>query len=100
MATIIQALQNVLNNLDDQLFMDVKRIHIKEALQSLVLDYIYNHPLYRSLNFYGGTCLHIIYNLNRLSEDIDLLKIGVLGPQGCVMGTGGCKDQAACHGKF
>ncbi len=24
------------------------------------------------LNFYGGTCLHVIYALNRLSEDIDL----------------------------
>jgi predicted nucleotidyltransferase component of viral defense system len=72
MATIIQALQNVLSNLDDQLANETKRIHLKEALQSLVLDYIYNHPLYRGLNFYGGTCLHIIYELNRLSEDIDL----------------------------
>ncbi len=27
---------------------------------------------YRDLNFYGGTCLHILYGLNRLSEDIDL----------------------------
>ena len=72
MATIVQTLQNVLNTLDDQLANETKRIHLKEALQSLVLDYIYNHPLYRGLNFYGGTCLHIIYNLNRLSEDIDL----------------------------
>ena len=45
---------------------------LKPAFQSLVLDYIYNHAHYRNLNFYGGTCLHIIYNLNRLSEDIDL----------------------------
>jgi predicted nucleotidyltransferase component of viral defense system len=72
MATIIQTLQNVLNNLDDPLANETKRIHLKEALQSLVLDYIYNHPHYRGLNFYGGTCLHILYNLNRLSEDIDL----------------------------
>lgn len=72
MATIIQTLQNTLNALDYELANETKRIHLKEALQSLVLDYIYNHPHYRSLNFYGGTCLHIIYNLNRLSEDIDL----------------------------
>jgi predicted nucleotidyltransferase component of viral defense system len=71
MATIIQTLQNVLNNLDFQLANETKRNHLKQALQSLVLDYIYNHSLYRGLNFYGGTCLHIIYNLNRLSEDID-----------------------------
>jgi predicted nucleotidyltransferase component of viral defense system len=51
---------------------ETKRIHLKKALQSLVLDFIYNHPLYRGLNFYGGTCLHVIYGLNRLSEDIDL----------------------------
>jgi predicted nucleotidyltransferase component of viral defense system len=72
MATIIQTLQNTLTTLDHQLANEIKRNHLKEALQSLVLDYIYNHPHYRSLNFYGGTCLHIIYNLNRLSEDIDL----------------------------
>ncbi len=51
---------------------EIKRVHLKEALQFLVLDYIYNHPLYRGLNFYGGTCLHVVYGLNRLSEDIDL----------------------------
>jgi predicted nucleotidyltransferase component of viral defense system len=72
MATIIQTLQKVLNNLEFQLANETKRIHLKQALQSLVLDYIYNHSLYRGMNFYGGTCLHIIYNLNRLSEDIDL----------------------------
>jgi predicted nucleotidyltransferase component of viral defense system len=72
MATIIQTLQNYLNTLDDQLANETKRIYLKQALQSLVLDYIYNHSLYRGLNFYGGTCLHIIYSLNRLSEDIDL----------------------------
>ena len=72
MATIIQILQNTLNSLEPTLANQTKRIRLKEALQSLVLDFIYNHPLYRGLNFYGGTCLHVIYNLNRLSEDIDL----------------------------
>ena len=72
MVTIIQTLQNTLNTFDHKLANETKRIHLKGALQSLVLDYIYNHPHYRDLNFYGGTCLHIIYNLNRLSEDIDL----------------------------
>lgn len=72
MATVIQILQNTLTSIDPLLANETKRIHLKEALQSLVLDYIYNHHLYRGLNFYGGTCLHIIYDLNRLSEDIDL----------------------------
>jgi len=72
MATIIQMLQNTLTSIDPLLANEIKRIHLKESLQSIVLDYIYNHPIYRGLNFYGGTCLHVIYNLNRLSEDIDL----------------------------
>lgn len=72
MATIIQILQNALTSVDPLLANETKRIYLKEALQALVLDYIYNHPLYRGLNFYGGTCLHVIYGLNRLSEDIDL----------------------------
>jgi predicted nucleotidyltransferase component of viral defense system len=72
MATINQILQNALNSIDPQLANEIKRIHLKEVLQSLVLDYVYNHSKYRKLNFYGGTCLHVLYDLNRLSEDIDL----------------------------
>jgi predicted nucleotidyltransferase component of viral defense system len=41
------------------------------VLQAYVLDYLYNHTIYRHLNFYGGTCLHVVYNLNRLSEGLD-----------------------------
>ncbi|MBN1316629.1 MAG: nucleotidyl transferase AbiEii/AbiGii toxin family protein [Anaerolineales bacterium] len=72
MATIIQILQNALTSVDPLLANETKRIYLKETLQALVLDYIYNHALYRKLNFCGGTCLHVIYGLNRLSEDIDL----------------------------
>jgi predicted nucleotidyltransferase component of viral defense system len=72
MATIIQILENTLTSLNPLSSSETKRIRLKESLQSLVLEYIYNHPNYRGLNFYGGTCLHVIYNLNRLSEDIDL----------------------------
>jgi predicted nucleotidyltransferase component of viral defense system len=53
------------------LALETKRIILKEVLQSHVLDYVYNHPRYRRLNFYGGTCLHVVYGLNRLSEDLD-----------------------------
>ena len=71
MATLVQTLQNILANKDPFLAVEMKRILLKEALQAYVLDYIYNHPDYRSLNFYGGTCLHVVYGLNRLSEDLD-----------------------------
>ena len=72
MATLIQVLKHVLDQKDPLLPPETKRILLKEALQAYVLDFLYNHPTYRSLNFYGGTCLHVVYELNRLSEDIDL----------------------------
>jgi hypothetical protein len=71
MATLIQTLQNVLANKDPLLTPETKRIILKEVLQAYVLDYLYNHTSYRRLNFYGGTCLHTVYGLNRLSEDLD-----------------------------
>ncbi|MCI0553548.1 MAG: nucleotidyl transferase AbiEii/AbiGii toxin family protein [Anaerolineae bacterium] len=71
MATLIQTLQNILDSKDPLLPAETKRILLKEALQAYALDFIYNHSSYRRLNFYGGTCLHVIYGLNRLSEDLD-----------------------------
>ena len=72
MATLIQLMQNVLSQKDPLLLNETKRVILKEFLQAYTLDFLYNHPVYRKLNFYGGTCLHVIYGLNRLSEDIDL----------------------------
>lgn len=72
MATLIQSMQNVLSQKDPLIANDTKRIVLKEFLQAYTLDFLYNHPVYRKLNFYGGTCLHINYGLNRLSEDLDL----------------------------
>ncbi len=71
MASLIQTMQHTLNARDPLLANETKRILLKEVLQSYVLDFLYNHPLYRRLNFYGGTCLHVVYDLNRLSEDLD-----------------------------
>lgn len=72
MATLIQSMRNLLSQKDPLIANDTKRIILKEFLQSYTLDFLYNHPVYRKFNFYGGTCLHVIYGLNRLSEDIDL----------------------------
>jgi predicted nucleotidyltransferase component of viral defense system len=72
MATLIQILENTLEAKDPLLSNETKRIVLKEALQAYMLEFLYNHHAYRSLNFYGGTCLHVVYSLNRLSEDIDL----------------------------
>jgi hypothetical protein len=55
MASLIQTLQHTLQSRDPLLALETKRILLKEVLQSYVLDFIYNHPKYRRLNFYGGT---------------------------------------------
>jgi predicted nucleotidyltransferase component of viral defense system len=72
LATLTQYLRNILEQKGAQLSNETRRIVLKEALQAYTLDFIYNHQQYRKLNFYGGTCLHVIYGLNRLSEDLDL----------------------------
>ena len=72
MATLIQYLQGVLLTKDPILPNEIKRILLKETLQSIVLDYLYNHSHYRALHFYGGSCLRVVFGLNRMSEDLDL----------------------------
>lgn len=72
MATLTQSLMNALERRAADLPADTKRFILKEVLQAYVLDFLYNHSIYRYLNFYGGTCLHILYQLNRLSEDLDI----------------------------
>jgi len=72
MATLIHLMRNDLSQKSILLPNETKRIILKNYLQIYALDFLYNHPLYHKLNFYGGTCLHLVYNLNRLSEDIDL----------------------------
>lgn len=44
---------------------------LKEYIQCLILNLLYNHPVYKKLVFKGGSCLRICYNLPRLSEDLD-----------------------------
>lgn len=44
---------------------------IKEKLQDSILNFVYNNKKYNKLIFTGGTCLRKLYNLPRLSEDLD-----------------------------
>lgn len=54
-----------------------KRSLAKEKLIPHLLRFVYRHKQYRKLVFYGGTCAHLLYGLERLSEDIDLHNPGV-----------------------
>lgn len=72
MATLVQLLNEQLAQKNTGMDNPHQRMYLKEVLQAYVLAYLYNHKEYRLLNFYGGTCLRIIYGINRMSEDIDL----------------------------
>ncbi|MFA4873388.1 MAG: nucleotidyl transferase AbiEii/AbiGii toxin family protein [Patescibacteria group bacterium] len=53
-----------------------KRNILKEYLQVVVLDYLYSHPSYSKLVFYGGSCLAHCHGLPRRSEDLDFVDLG------------------------
>ncbi|MBU0722785.1 nucleotidyl transferase AbiEii/AbiGii toxin family protein [Patescibacteria group bacterium] len=67
-------LKNLINTSDtrNKLF---QRNLAKTYLQILVLDFIYSHPKYSQLIFYGGSCLAHCFNLSRLSEDLDFVDL-------------------------
>lgn len=52
-----------------------RRNVLKEYLQILALSFIYGHPQYQNLIFYGGSCLRHCFNLPRLSEDLDFIAL-------------------------
>lgn len=47
--------------------------YVKEFLQTLVLKEIYESPYSQDFVFYGGTAIRFLFNLNRLSEDLDFI---------------------------
>jgi len=55
---------------DNGLSNDLIRNRLKEYLHYFVLDFIYNSE-FKDLIFYGGSCLRILYDLTRMSEDLD-----------------------------
>lgn len=55
---------------DNNLSFAIIRNQLKEYLQYFALDFIYNSE-FKNLIFYGGSCLRIIYDLPRMSEDLD-----------------------------
>lgn len=52
-----------------------KRNILKEYLQILVLEFVYTHPEYSQMFFYGGSCLAHCFGLPRLSEDLDFVDV-------------------------
>jgi len=50
---------------------ETRRNTLKEELQFYVLNFIYHHSEYNKWIMYGGSALHIIHGLNRMSVDLD-----------------------------
>jgi predicted nucleotidyltransferase component of viral defense system len=71
MAGFLDYLQIELDQVAAALNPAVKRVFLKEIIQSYVLSFICNHSEYKKLKLYGGTCARIVYGLNRMSEDLD-----------------------------
>ena len=48
-----------------------ERFILREYLQYKILDIIFDSPFANKLSFIGGTCLRIVHNSSRFSEDLD-----------------------------
>jgi len=74
METTKTFLKNLINKSVSKNKLFIRNL-LKEYLQILVLDFIYAHPKYNNLIFYGGSSLHHCFNLPRLSEDLDFVDL-------------------------
>lgn len=52
-----------------------KRNLLKDYIQVVILRFIYSHPKYSQMVFYGGSCLRHCFDLPRLSEDLDFVDL-------------------------
>ncbi len=74
MNKLILELKNVIENNDGASNLYKKNL-LKDFLQILALEYIYNNNDYKELVFYGGSVLAHCHGLPRLSEDLDFVNI-------------------------
>ncbi len=52
-----------------------KRNLLKDYIQVVILSFIYSHPKYSQMVFYGGSSLRHCFDLPRLSEDLDFVDL-------------------------
>jgi len=72
MNNLIFELENIVSeNKKKNLPSDVIENLLKEYLHYFVLDFIYNSSDFKDMVFYGGSALRMLFDLPRLSEDID-----------------------------
>lgn len=54
-----------------------KRFMLREYLQYKILELVFDSKYASKLSFLGGTCLRIVHNNNRFSEDLDFDNFGL-----------------------
>lgn len=67
MIDVIQEHLNQLKGADEQM----KWHHVREFLQILVLKIMSDENVFEGCSFVGGTCLRIVFGIQRFSEDLD-----------------------------
>jgi len=65
---------------------DEDHILLREYLQYRILEIIYISPFAEKLVFLGGTCLQIVHDNRRFSEDLDLANQGLSKPEFAAVG--------------
>ena len=60
---------------------DEDQMLLREYLQYRILGIIYDSPFAEKLVFLGGTCLRIVHDNRRFSEDLDFDNLGLTKPQ-------------------
>ncbi|MCI0447717.1 nucleotidyl transferase AbiEii/AbiGii toxin family protein [bacterium] len=70
----VKIIQERLDSYNSQSIQE-ERFALKEITQELALHSLYNAGFFKRAAFQGGTCLRILYGLNRFSEDLDFALI-------------------------
>ena len=68
---MIKSLEDFLN-LSKETEVDIKFL-LREYLQKFIILYLSNNDFFSEGIFQGGTCIRIIYNSRRFSEDLDFV---------------------------
>lgn len=70
MENIILEMKKIIEESKEESSFVKIRNRLREYLHYFVLDFIYNSE-FKDMVFYGGSCLRIVYNLPRMSIDLD-----------------------------
>lgn len=58
-------------------FQQFERELLREYLQCQILQILFDSPLGRNFTFLGGTCLRLVHDNARFSEDLDFDNFGI-----------------------